>query len=52
MDKNIFLRKDWNTYKPKFKLLCQLCAFNIEKFAYKGNSSYISRIEIKEKELL
>jgi len=50
MDKNIFLRKDWNTYKPKFKFLCKHCIFSIEKFVYKENSSYISRIiEIKEK---
>jgi len=45
-----FLRKDLDTYKPKFKLLCNKYKFSIEKVAKVINKDYICKI-IKIEEL-
>ena len=29
-----FIRKDINTYKPKFKLLCPTIKFKVKKYGY------------------
>lgn len=31
MNKLKFLREDYKTYKPKFKLLCPLCIYEVRK---------------------
>jgi len=46
--KEYFLREDLATYKPKFKMLCAICEFKIEKFAQVNNKPYICRIKLIE----
>lgn len=52
-DKSYFFREDLDTYKPKFKLLCLVCNFEVKKVAQQENKSYIcetkrKRIKITE----
>lgn len=46
--KEYFLREDLATYKPKFKMLCDVCEFKVEKFAQVNDKPYIYRIKIQE----
>jgi len=45
-DKSYFFREDLDTYKPKFKLLCLSCNFEVKKFALMENKDYICRVKI------
>lgn len=53
MNKEKFLREDWKTYKPKFILCCKDCDSKIivQKFCQVEKKPYISRVEIKERQL-
>jgi hypothetical protein len=46
MDKKIFLREDWKTYKPKFVLCCLDCIAN---FPQKVNTEYLKKTENRNK---
>jgi len=48
--KGYFLREDLATYKPKFKMLCDVCEFKINKFGNMENKSHICRIKIENYE--
>lgn len=50
-DKEYFYRDDFKTYKKKFLKVCNSSEFSINKFSELNNKTYISRIEIKDKEL-
>jgi C4-type Zn-finger protein len=47
--KEYFLREDLATYKPKFKMLCDVCEFKLEKFESYVKKPYICRIIITDK---
>lgn len=53
MNKNVFLRKDWQTYKSKFKPLCSFCVFapslnGVQKFKDREIKERKPTIKIEE----
>lgn len=51
MDKKVFLREDWKTYKPKFVLCCLDCVANFPqkvKLNTENREKVINICEIKK----
>ncbi len=48
MNKQLFLREDWATYKSKFKYLCPLNKFTLIKYSEIEQKEHTKQIKIEK----